>query len=266
MTTARIMDVRPWALEKHRLLTHYVEASWAARRKWPVRTLIDLYCGPGKIRVKGESEVHDGGVVRAYKASLKPLGGAFTDVVIGDADHEYVESCADELKSLGANVHCLVGTAEETSKMLARSSSRFGISLAYLDPFNISSLPFSVIQNLSRIKSVDFLIHYSLMDVNRNFELDFTRGDESKFDAFAPGWRDHIDLNALPLHRARGEFLSYWLRLLEGLGFTNSKEMPLMRNEKRNAPLYRLILLSRHPLAENLWNDIAKSPQRALEF
>jgi hypothetical protein len=137
-----------------------------------------------------------------------------------------------------------------------------GLHLAYLDPFNLEHLPFSVIERLARFKNIDVVVHFSIMDLQRELELDFER-DESRLEVFAPGWRFNIDPRTVSKQEARNQFVQYWLSLVNSLGFSCSRERPLMTNSN-NGPLYRMMLLMRPPLAEKLWGDIAKPSQGKL--
>ena len=50
------LGIGEWAKEKHRILTHYIEASTPARKNaYPQSAYIDMYCGPGRVFVKGQN-------------------------------------------------------------------------------------------------------------------------------------------------------------------------------------------------------------------
>ena len=261
VTELPVMPVGDWALEKHELLRRYIGASWAVRRQWHNRSFIDLYCGPGRIRVRDTNVEAEGGALVAWLEARKH-GGCFTQVLIGDKDQAAATACETRLTRLGAPVKKVVGDADATVDQILAMVPQRGLHLAYLDPFNVEHLPFSVIQKLSKFKNIDIVVHYSVMDVQRNIELDFLR-DASRFEGFAPGWKNHVGVDGLPKHQIAQEFTSYWLSLVKSLGFNYAKEMPLMTNSK-NGPLYRMVFLLRHPLAEKLWNDIAKPLNRSL--
>lgn len=261
-----MMPVGEWSFRKHKLVTDYVAASYGVRCKQPENTLIDLYCGPGRVYNKDNPNlIGDSGVIAAYKESIRRGRGAYTNVVIGDTDRDALNACEQRLLTLGANVTALHGRSTDTVDEAVRLGRRRGLKLAYLDPFDIETLPFSVIERLSSLQMLDFIIYYAQMDVTRNLDLEYARG-HSRFDDFAPGWRDHIDVQGMTQFAGRIAFLQYWLSLVGKLGFKHSREKPLLTSAERNAPLYRMVLFSKHPLAENLWNDIAKSPQGKLDL
>jgi three-Cys-motif partner protein len=256
-----ILEIGAWSCEKHDLLRRYIGASSAARRKFSNCSYIDLFCGPGRVRVRNTSDEADGGAVVAWRQAADTRS-PFMQVIVGDLDASAANSCGERLTVLGAPVSVLHGAAESTVEDAAKLASPRGLHLAYLDPYNLGHLPFSVIERLAKFKSIDILVHFSVMDLQREIDLDFDR-DASRFESFAPGWRDHVDVNKLTQQRAREEFIKYWLGLVNKLGFSCSREKPLLTNSN-NGPLYRMMFLMRHKLAEKLWNDIAKPTQSSL--
>lgn len=256
-----ILEIGTWSREKHDLLRRYVGASSAARKKWPDCSFIDLFCGPGRVRVRNTPDEADGGAVVAWRQAADTQS-PFTQVIVGDLDTIAANSCGQRLTALGAPVSVLHGAAEETVEEAAKLATPRGLHLAYLDPYNLGHLPFSVIERLAKFKNIDILVHFSVMDLQREIDLDFER-DASRFESFAPNWRDHVDVSKLTQQRAREEFITYWLKLVSNLGFSCSREKPLLTNSN-NGPLYRMMFLMRHKLAEKLWNDIAKPMQTSL--
>lgn len=98
------------------------------------------------------------------------------------------------------------------------------------------------------------------MDLQRNVDLELD-SKRARFDEAAPEWRAHsIGVSKTQLPTA---FFEHWQRKVQELGFTVSKEMPLVRAEG-SAPLYRLVFFSRHPLPNRIWDDVAKGPNREL--
>jgi len=247
--------------EKHTLLAKWLGGTREARRKWSNRVYIDPFCGPGRIRVSGETTTRDGGAVVAWRQSVV-YKTPFTQMLIGDLDEVRVKACAERLRKLHAPVEAFAGPAAETIHgMVARVPSS-ALVLAYIDPYNLEFLSFEIIKALAALRKVDLLVHFSTMDLTRNvdFELDPTR---ARFDDAAPGWR--VKLGHLPRSQLPTAFFDYWTDLIKGLGFSFSQQMPLIRNEQ-NKPLYRLVCFSRHELPNKIWDDVAKGPNRELDF
>jgi three-Cys-motif partner protein len=245
-----------WVPEKHTLLAKLLGGTRAARAKWSERVLIDPFCGPGRIQVKGESTTRDGGAVVAWRQSVAHET-PFTKVLVGDINPERAEACRRRLEALGAPVQAFVGPASETSKEMAKAISSRALALAYVDPYNLAYLSFDIINVLGSLKHIDFLVHFSTMDLQRNVDMELD-DDRARFDEAAPGWRTALNVKGMSKTELRQAFFAYWMSLVARLGFKFSKEMPLMRGD-RHEPLYRLVSFSRHAFPNGIWDDVAKS-------
>jgi three-Cys-motif partner protein len=249
--------------EKHTFLAKYVEATRQARKKYPRRVYIDLFCGPGRIQVKGEQRTRHGGAQIAWQHSRLDQA-SFTDCYVGDLDSSRATACAQRLSALGANATSFIGPAEEVVDHVIKALPRRSLCLAYLDPYNLQYLSFDIIKKLAQLQRIDFAVHFSTMDLRRNVFMEFNP-DRARFDAAAPGWREHIDPAAFIRGDADEAFFDYWCGLIEKLGFTISDRMPLVRDDA-NRPLYHLIFFSRHPLPNRIWSEVAQGPNREFDF
>lgn len=256
--------VGKWVPEqKHTLLAKMIGGTRGARAKWSNRILIDPFCGPGRIQVKGEAFTRDGGTLVAWRQASDHQV-AFTKVLIGDLDEVRVKACEARLKALGAPVESFVGSAVDTVKQMQNRIPGRSLCLAYIDPYNLEYLSFSIIEELAKLKSVDFAVHFSTMDMIRNvdMELDPSR---ARFDDPAPGWRAALGSDKLSKGQLPQAFFAYWKGLVEKCGFSVSKEMPLVTNDQHR-PIYRLVFFSRHSFPNEIWEDIAKSPNLEFDF
>lgn len=252
-----------WVPEvKHTYLAKYIDGTRKAQAKFPKRVLIDPFCGPGRIQVKGERFTRDGGAMVAWRQSIASQC-PFTSVLVGDLDADRSRACEARLRAAGAPVQRFDGPAVQTTSGMADAVARGALCLAYIDPYNLEYLSFSVIERLARLPYIDFAVHFSLMDLRRNvdMELDPLR---DRFSAASPGWRDR-----LPRQTAKASlpawFFDDWRALISGLGFSVSQAMPLVEDGQGRA-LYRLVFFSRHAFPDKIWGDIARSPNLDLGF
>jgi len=253
-----------WVPEmKHTFLAKYVEGTRRAREKFKQRVYVDLFCGPGRIQVKGETMTRPGGAQVAWQHSLRD-DVAFTSCLVGDLDPCRAAACAERLRGMGAPAIAFPGAAESTVDQVLRQIPKKALCLAYLDPYNLQYLSFNVIEKLARLPYVDFAVHFSTMDLRRNILMEYNP-ERARFDDAAPGWREHVD----PLAFVRGDadeaFFDYWCGLVTQLGFLISNRMPLVRDEG-NRPLYHLVFFSRHELPNRIWGDVAQGPNREFDF
>ncbi|MGV7240279.1 three-Cys-motif partner protein TcmP [Caballeronia sp. M23-90] len=254
-----VMKVGPWSEDKHVALCRYVDAARKARAKWPYASFIDLFSGPGRVLNRESGVICDGGVLSAWRMSERG-GVPFSEIHIADADAESVEACAARLRGAGAKVQAYVGNASTTVDSVLERLPR-GLHFAFLDPFSIEHLGFEIIRKLAARPNIDLLIHFSVMDVQRNIGGDFNLAS-SRLDAAAPGWRRSLRLKEVPKREQVGEYLDYWESLVTDLTKMQvAQSKPLFVNMKKG-PLYRLIHLARHPLATKLWDDAALPTSR----
>lgn len=250
---------RPWAKDKHRELERYIDATWAARAKWTTSAYVDLFSGPGKQLVEDTGEVIDGSPLVAWRASRRHEA-PFGKVLISDSNSSYVNARETRLKALGAPVLAKSGPAVECAGWAAAQVDRSGLQLVFADPYNLSDLPWDVFEILTRLRNIDFIVHFSQQDLARNLDRYFEKED-SVLDLFAPGWRKHVDQrNKVQM---RGRFLEYWISLFERMGFHAARRMPLVTTGT-NVPLYRLVFLARHPFPKGIWESLDPSPQKNL--
>lgn len=254
-------EVGEWALQKHAILGRYVDATWAVRRKWlrPIKaglpaqgaSYIDLFCGPGRSRVRDTSSLIDGSsIVAATKAAE---GRApFSEVIISDASPAYPAATKARLSVRNIVAREFVGPAESTVAAIVRRLNPHGLHFAFLDPFNLDDLPFSIIETLGGLRRIDMLINFSVLDLQRNLRR-YIGQAYGPLDRVAPGWRTHANPNDSD-ETIRVAFLKHWSSLTCGLGL-KVFESELVSGP-RNQRLYWLVLVSRNRKAGELWDKI----------
>lgn len=259
------LGVGPWVWQdKHRYLCEYLWATrgaWASAQ-WQHRVLLDPFCGPGRIRGKGEAGTRDGGVVAAWRESLA-YGAPFTHVFVGDKDPLRVHACVARLRDLGAPVVGFEGAASETVPAMVAQVPQRALTLAYVDPYNLTLLSFDLFKELAALR-VDIAAHFSTMDLVRNVGLEFDPSRE-RFDSTAPGWRSDPAIQKSSRKNLPLQFLRYWQDMVKGLGYHSSHAMPLVHNEEGHA-IYRLVFFSRGPWPLRIWGEIAKGNPDQVEM
>lgn len=252
-------------MEKHNLLRRYIDISRGVRRRWvgPAdagATYIDLFCGPGRARVRKTGEWIDGSCVAAWKKSVES-GAPFSVIYIADADTAKLEYATERLRRLKAPVVSIHGKAVDTVKQIAARLHRNGLHFAFIDPFNLGAFDFDVMRTLSRLKRIDMLVHVSKMDLQRN--LGFNVGmQQTAFETFAPGWRSSVNLGQSQPNIRRDVF-EYWRGLVGSLGIDASTDLRLITGT-RNQPLYWLLLVAKHDRAHKFWASATETGQGSL--
>jgi len=250
-------EVGPWAAEKHERLRKYIQASHGARKRFlrPRGTggasYIELYSGAGRSVIKDTNQIIDGSAVVAFNAG-RASGQQFSEMHLSDLEAQNSGALAQRIKALGGSATSYVGDASVVVDQVMSAINPHGLHLAFLDPFNLAQLPFSIIERMLRVKRMDMIIHVSVQDLQRNLDLHSRIG--RSLDIFAPGWRDAVDVNQATA-ALRAAFIDYWLGMIRSLGSNPATGVPLIVGEK-NQRLYWLVFLSSNPLGQKLWNAV----------
>jgi three-Cys-motif partner protein len=166
-----VENVGPWAADKLKIVTDYIQASSAARRRYlgSGAAYIDVFCGPGRSKIRTTDKYIDGSPVAAFrkaKGSLAP----FTDMHISDADADLLGSAEKRLLALGAPVHATPGPASTAMPKIVERLNSAGLHFAFLDPHNLGTLSFDLFKDLAKLKRIDIIVHVSLSDLQRNVD------------------------------------------------------------------------------------------------
>lgn len=256
-----VEEVGPWAKEKLKLLTDYIHASGATRRKFAGNdpAYIDPFCGPGRSLIRGTREFIEGSPIAAFEHASRSLA-PFKKIEISDADADLLHAAETRLSQRGAPVRRTPGPAVTALDQIVPSLNQYGLHFAFLDPHNLGSLSFELFETLAKLRRVDVLVHVSVLDLQRN--VDFYSSEECKqFDEFAPGWRTAVGTN-MNKNALRAEIVRYWTAKVEAVGLPPAGHCELISGPQRQR-LYWLMLLG-HDLAHELWGKIssaAKAPR-----
>lgn len=256
--------VGSWAADKYARVAKYVDISRAVRRGFVApgkagATYIELFSGPGRVRVRDSALVLDGSPLVAWQESVRSKT-PFSQVHIADADPRLVEATTARLRNVGATVEREKGVAEETLTRIMPKLNRFALHFAFLDPYNLESLSFELIRKLATLQRMDILIHVSLQDLNRNL-LRYVERESSPLDSFAPDWRAHVD-DARSLEHVRGKLFEYWRSLVHEVDMSTAETAELVVGPN-NQPLYWLAFVARHERALEFWEKIRNIDPKA---
>jgi three-Cys-motif partner protein len=250
-------DAGPWAKEKHERLRKYVDISRAARRKFVVgsggATYVDLFCGAGRAFIRDTNEKIDGSPIVAFKCA-RDGGVPFSEIYIADADEEKCTAAATRIANAGGTATQYVGKAEDTAAQIVARLNPYGLHFAFLDPFNLDDLRFSVIETLSRLKRIDMLIHVSAQDLQRNLDA-YSISIDGPLDHFAPGWRTAVSRKQTQ-KAMRAAYIAYWASKMEMLGLPPARHAELVSGTTKNQRLYWLVFVSSSDFAKSLWDKI----------
>ncbi len=248
----------PWAADKLAYLRRYIWfLNTTMRGKWQHRNYVDLMAGPGKNEVRGTGEVLLGSPLIALTSEVP-----FTSYYFGDIKQANIRALRArcEGSSLSQLAAFAVGDCNDLVDAVVaqlKLTQSTAITLAFLDPEGLE-LHWSTVSKLASIRRMDLIVNYPEGGLNRVMSKVFDRGETSPVDQFfgTPDWRaiymEYLKNRHYPLHRSLIDLYKARLSTLGYVEVRNSYE-PQMRNQLRNAPLYRLLFASKHPLGEKFW-------------
>ena len=191
-------EVGPWAKEKHARLRKYVDISRAVRGEnfynAAEAQLISIYSADrARFFIRETNEQIDGSPLVVFK-SARDGGEPFSEIHIADLHEEKVSAATQRITKAGGGATTYVGKAEDVAAKIVARLNPHGLHFAFLDPYNLDALPFSVIEALGHLRYIDMLIHVSALDLQRNLNT-YTKSGDDRLERFAPGWRQHVKLD-----------------------------------------------------------------------
>ena len=254
-----IDEVGPWAKEKHQRLHKYVDISRGVRRKFlrnsQCATYIDLFCRSGRALIRETDDKIDGSPLVAFK-SARDGGAPLSEIHVADLEEEKVTAAAKRIGGAGGAATTYVGKAEDVATRIVERLNPYGLHFAFLDPYNLDDLPFSVIRAFSDLRRIDMLIHLSAQDLQRNLDA-YSMSTDGPLDRFAPGWRTAVSQKQTQ-KATRAAYIAYWASKMEALGLPPARRTELVSGTTKNQRLYWLVFVSRSDFAKSLWDKIRR--------
>lgn len=262
-------EVGSWAETKHSLVALYDSLfSTGMKNKWDCRVYIDLYSGPGLLKIRGTDRYIWGSPMHALNVT-----DPFDKYVFCDSNAQALEALKRRVEKHfpDAQATYIAGSCDERVEEICRAIPSFSrtfrvLSFCFVDPNDIS-IKFSTIRRLSAYL-VDFLFLLALdMDANRA-RAAYLEPTNRKIDEFLgeSDWREKWDkLGKRDFRRFLAEEYASQMATIGYLPLEFEK-MRQVRADDNNRPLYRLALFSKHQLAYKYWDDVLKysDPQRGL--
>ena len=254
-------EVGSWAEDKHALVALYDRLfSTGMKNKWDARIYIDLYAGPGLLRIRDTTKFIWGSPILAL--SVKD---PFDKYIFCESKPESMDALKTRVqKHFGsAKTKFIPGNCDEQTDQICdaipKSTKDFRVlSFCFIDPYDLS-IQFSTVAKIAE-RFVDFLVLLALnMDANRNraYYLD---PSNTKIDRFlgSADWRRRWE-QSTQKHFPR--FLAEeYAKQMATLGYLPLpfEKMKQVRSDVRNLPLYHLALFSRHERAYKYWKEVLK--------
>ncbi len=218
---------------------------------------IDLFSGPGLCHNKDAEFINN----QDEKSEIFLPGSALIALDQTPAFAKYVfvdinKDTSDILyKRCKKQFHHLIDRIEFVNEdanavTIGRFQDNFGITVVFIDP-NGLDIQFDTIYRLSKQRSMDLIINFSILDLKRN-EDNYRQGND-KADLFfgTNKWRNTQKREWLKLYRSQ-------LKLLGFRAIENEDECVITVPGKSNAPIYHLIYASKNKRGLDFWRKTKK--------
>ena len=262
-------EVGGWAEVKHSLVGLYDRLfSTGMKNKWDCRVYIDLYAGPGLLKVRGTSRLLWGSPIHALRVPDR-----FDKYIFCDENTDALAALEKRVKREfpGVDSKFIQGNCDDLVNEICREIPAFSpkfrvLSFCFVDPTDMS-IKFATIKKLANYL-VDFLFLLALdMDANRA-RSNYLEPSNRKIDDFLgePDWR--LKWDKAETRDFRRFLAEEYARQMTTLGYLplEFEKMKQVRADDNNRPLYRLALFSKHKLAYKYWDQVLKysDPQMKL--
>jgi three-Cys-motif partner protein len=236
------------------------------KARWDVRVYIDLFAGPGKVRIEGTTKVVDSSPLIVLKIS-----DPFDRYIFCEKDPDLLAALETRVKTLhpSRDVHFLQGDANEFAGRILETMPPYGsrkkvLAFCFADPFKLRNLQFSTIHTLAN-RFVDFLILLPTgMDANRNWNR-YMNPTNDTVDLFVgtSQWRDAWQQAIAKGSRVDVFLMDFYRQQMKKLGYHYGgvESSVLVRSTEKKLPLYRLGFFSRHRLGDKFWKEARKYSQ-----
>jgi len=254
-----------WAVVKLDYLARYINVfETSMRRKWAVRNYIDLLAGPGKNCIRDTTQVLLGSPLLALTTEHPFTGYFFVDLE-QDNTQALQQRCAASPECHRVNIRtgdCNL-LVDEIIIHLEREQRR-SLNLAFLDPEGLE-LRWETVAKLASVRRMDLIINYPEGGLNRTMRQAFETDGQTLVDSFFGDrgwrkvyaeWRDKAGFHRrlIDFYKARLEKLGYEEVLHGG----EPGDEPLVRSQRKRAPLYRLLFASKNRLGHEFWTKVTR--------
>lgn len=254
-----------WTYGKLHYLNEYLYRFIVSMRKkrWRAIHYIDLFAGPGRNRLDDGRIVHGSPIL----ALSQPY--PFDQYFFGDSDPNAIRTLEQRCKNFVERRICYFpGDANKTVDEVCQhiwdvdrayiKDKWSSLNLAFLDPEGLE-LHWETVAKLANFRT-DLIIYYPQMGITRNAEnspevIDRFFGDTKWREIYHRYRQGEISR----LHRA---LLDHYKQKLQAFGYNIEDPLPEPRfNNSKEATLYRLLFVSKHPLGNKFWDEVnRKSP------
>jgi three-Cys-motif partner protein len=234
--------VGSWAREKLLYLKNICEIfNQGMKNRWPVRSYIDLFAGPGRCVVEGTREEIPGSPMLALTSKV-----SFTHCFFNDEKPELVRALRARADRYGVKAQYYEEDCNALIDRLISDLPDGSLDLCFIDPLNCE-IAFDSIRRLTWNRRMDLVITFHINNIKR-----YAHQPTAELRRFFPSNAGMADYARA---RAGAVLLKAYEEGLRGIGYSFIQDHVLEKNS-RGVPLYYLLFASKHPRGSDFWRKV----------
>jgi three-Cys-motif partner protein len=245
------LEIGPWAKEKLSYIQSYCEIfNSGMKNKWPVRTYIDVFSGPGRCIVEDTGEEIDGSPLIALQCKVP-----FTHYFFNDINVDSIQSLKNRSTSFSsANIELFNSDCNDVIRQLKSKLPPSSLDFCFIDPLNWE-IAFDSLSFLTAGRNMDLAITFHSGNMKRVVDdypdvlNDFFGDDEWQFECKSAMAKGQV--------RRGRTLLDAYEKRLRKLSYVVIHDFTLIKNTT-GVPLYHLVFASKHPRGKDFWNKISQ--------
>ncbi len=251
-------EVGEHSFNKHYFLARYIYAFTTGMKnalkggKWSGLHYIDLFAGAGLERLRDSKQLSWGSPLIAAQSQISFQGLYFCEI-----DQDKIDALRKRLAPFEhrADIHVVLGDANEKVGELIQKIPARSLSLAFLDPYGLH-LDYETLVVLAKSRCDLIIFFPDRVDVLRNWKLNYRDDPASNLDRVlgpSANWRSIFDKQ--PASRWAHELRELYVRQIKALGYECFEYERIMA---KGVPIYQLIFCSKHKLGGRYWRGVSK--------
>lgn len=251
-----VQCVGVWSTDKHHYLRQYINATRAVRAKFLApkgrggAAFIDIFAGPGMLRVRDTGEIREGSPLIAFNHREAP----FSRLVFCDKDPDNVAALQMRTAGDAGRVKVILGDSNMKVDDIAAEIPDRGFNIALVDPYALSALKFTTLERLAKFERMDLIVHFPTGDIKRNLDQNANTKRCLTEALGTSSWT-----KTLKSLTDVAQLIELFKAQLMSLGYGSEavRSEPIKNNQ--NLTLYYLVYASKSSRGDAIWQSITKN-------
>lgn len=240
--------VGEWVERKSFYLERYVDIfSVGMKNKWPYRTYIELFAGPGVSWDRRHRVFVPGSALIAAEYPFTHLFFVDIDQLAIDAIRDRVARKLGQMKAGDRVVWARRLDCNAAVDQIVPQIPGGSINLVFVDP-TAAQVRFSTVEKLAAVPHTDILFTFHVSAFRRAW-----RSRAAEIEAFFPPGSDWRSAVRLPRDQQIQRLLQLYLAGLEPYGYRQDGLKVVPMRHSRNGLMYVLVLFTPHPVGQDFW-------------